>query len=84
MDRIADWTSAAGAKLGIDLTEQADIAQILELARDVRRSISNPAAIAAVYLLGVAVGRGADPREATAQLADLTKDWSGTTCDWRD
>jgi hypothetical protein len=83
MDRIADWTLSAGAKLGIDVN-QADIAEILELARGVRRSISNPAAIVAVYLVGVAAGRGADPREATAQLADLTKDWSGTTCDWRD
>jgi hypothetical protein len=81
MDKVADWTSAVGEKLDVD---QADIAQILELARDVRRAISNPAATVAVYLLGVAVGRGADPREAAAQLADLTKDWLGTTCDWRD
>jgi hypothetical protein len=83
MDRLADWTSSASVKLGID-TSEADIAEILELARDVRHAVTNPAAIVAVYLVGVAVGRGADPREAAAQLADLTNAWSGTTCDWRD
>lgn len=83
MERLADWTSEAGLKLGIDIGN-ADTAEILKLARDVRHAVTNPAAIVAVYLVGVAVGRGADPREAAAQLADLTNAWSGTTCDWRD
>ena len=83
MNRLADWTSSASAELGIDL-DKADTAEILELARNVRRAVTNPAAIMAVYLLGVAVGRGADPREAAARLAGLTDQWSGTTCDWRD
>jgi hypothetical protein len=38
----------------------------------------------AVYLLGVAVGRGVDTREAAARLADLARERSDTTCDWRD
>ena len=63
---------------------QADTAEVEKLARDVHRAVGRPAALVAVYLMGVAVGRGADPREAAAQLADLTRDWSGTTCDWRD
>ncbi|HEX6359972.1 DUF6457 domain-containing protein [Actinophytocola sp.] len=83
MDGLADWTSSASALLALDI-EQADIAEILELARNVKRAVTNPAAIVAVYLLGVAVGRGADPREAAARLADLTDRWSGATCDWRD
>jgi hypothetical protein len=83
MDRLAEWTLSAAVKLGVDV-EEVDTAQVLELARDVRHAVTNPAAMVAVYLLGVAVGRGADPREAAAQLADLTKAWSGTTCDWRD
>jgi hypothetical protein len=78
---LADWTEAVGVRLGID---QAGTAEILELARDVRHAMTNPAAIVAAYLVGVAVGRGADPREAVAQLADLTNAWSSTTCDWRD
>lgn len=83
MDDIADWTSQACAELGID-AGQADTAELLALARDVQRVAGRPAAIVAVYLLGVAVGRGADREEAAARLADLAKQWSGTTCDWRD
>jgi hypothetical protein len=56
----------------------------VKLARDVQRAAAKPAAIVAVYLLGVAVGRGADGGKAAAQLADLAQQWSGTTCDWRD
>jgi hypothetical protein len=83
MERLADWTESVGARLGVSF-DKADTAEILELARGVRHAVANPAAIVAVYLLGIAVGRRADPREAAAQLADLTNAWSGTTCDWRD
>ncbi len=83
MDDIADWTGKACVALGID-AGQADTAEILALARDVQRAVAKPAAIVAVYLLGVAVGRGADRGEVAARLADLAKQWSGTTCDWRD
>ena len=79
MDRLADWIDTAGARLGVPV-DQADTAEILKLARDVRHAVTNPASIMAVYLVGVAVGRGADPCEAAARLADLTKAWSGTTC----
>lgn len=83
MDGLADWTEKACARLDID-AGQADTEEIVKLAREVRRAAGRSAAVVAVYLLGVAVGRGADPAEAAAQLADLTRDWSGTTCDWRD
>lgn len=83
MDDIADWTDKACVALGID-AGQADTAEILALAGDVRRAVAKPAAIVAVYLLGVAVGRGADRGEAAARLAELAEQWSGTTCDWRD
>lgn len=83
MDDIADWTSSACVALGID-AGQADTAEILALAREVQRVVAKPAAIMAVYLLGVAVGRGVDRGEAAVRLSDLAKQWSGTTCDWRD
>jgi hypothetical protein len=83
MDDIADWTGKACVALGID-AGQADTAEILAFAREVQRVAVRPAAVVAVYLLGVAVGRGADREEAAARLADLAKQWSGTTCDWRD
>lgn len=83
MDDIADWTSSACVALGID-AGQADTAEILAIAREVQRVAAKPAAIMAVYLLGVAVGRGVDRGEAAVRLSDLAKQWSGTTCDWRD
>jgi len=83
MDRLADWTRSASARLDID-AGQADAVEILELAREVRRAEGKTAAIVTAYLLGVAVGRGADPRDAAARLADLTEQRSGATCDWRD
>lgn len=83
MDGLADWTGKACARLNID-AGQADTDEIVKLARDVQRAVGRPAAVVSVYLLGIAVGRGANPEEAAAQLADLIRDWSGTTCDWRD
>jgi hypothetical protein len=83
MDELVDWTSAAAERLGVDVGE-AGTEEIVKLAKDVQRVVAKPAAIVAVYLLGVAVGRGADGGEAAAQLADLAEQWSDTTCDWRD
>ena len=83
MDGLAEWTSSAGVELGVD-AGQADIADVEALARDVRRVMADPAAVMAVYLLGVAVGRGADRGEVAARLADLAARLPGTTCDWRD
>jgi hypothetical protein len=83
MDRLSDWTASAGAKLGVD-AGQADTDEILELAMQVQRAEGKPAAVMAAYLLGVAVGRGVEPKEAVALLADLTRERSDTTCDWRD
>ena len=83
MDDIADWTDKACVALGID-AGQADTAEILAFARDVQHAAGRPAAIVAGYLLGVAVGRDVDREEAAARLADLARQWSGTTCDWRD
>jgi uncharacterized protein DUF6457 len=83
MDRLADWTASAGARLGVH-AGQADTGDVLELAREVQRAEGKPAAVVAAYLLGIAVGRGDEPKEAAAQLADLARERSGTTCDWRD
>lgn len=83
MDDIADWTSKACVELGID-PGRVDTAELLALVREVWRAAAEPAGIVAAYLLGVAVGRGADRGEAAARLAELAKQRSGATCDWRD
>jgi uncharacterized protein DUF6457 len=83
MDRLADWIRSACARLDID-AGQADTAEMLELAREVWRVEGRPAAIVAAYLLGVAVGRGVAPGDAAARLAELIRQRSDATCDWRD
>src|SRR4051794_3775554 len=52
MDRLADWTRSASARLDID-AGQADAVEILELAREVRRAEGRTVAIVTAYLLGV-------------------------------
>jgi uncharacterized protein DUF6457 len=74
MTVMDNWVSAACAELGLDPTE-VEVKVVLDLARDVAHQVLRPGAPVAAYLLGVAVGRGADPAEAGARLAELARDW---------
>jgi hypothetical protein len=67
---LDEWTTAACAELGLDPAE-ANTGIILNLARDVAHSVLRPAAPVTAYLLGLAVGRGADPADAAARLTAL-------------
>jgi hypothetical protein len=71
MDR---WVAAACAELELDPAE-LPAPVVLELARDVAHQVLRPGAPLTTYLLGVAVGRGADPVLAAARLAALAEGW---------
>jgi Domain of unknown function (DUF6457) len=71
LDRFAD---AACRRLGLDPAE-VDIGQVLDVARDVAHGVLRPAAPVSAYLLGLAVGRGADPGAAAAALTALSASW---------
>ncbi len=71
---LDDWTARACATLGLD-AETVDRALVLDLARDVAHAVARPAAPLTAYLVGVAVGRGADPATAAATIADLARSW---------
>jgi hypothetical protein len=60
--------------LGLDPSE-GSVKPVLDLARDVAHSVLRPAAPVTAYLLGVAVGRGADPATAAARLSALAQSW---------
>jgi hypothetical protein len=47
------------------------MSQVLDLTRDVAHGVSRPAAPLAAFLLGVAVGSGADPEVARSRIAGL-------------
>ncbi len=74
MATIDSWTAAVCDDLGIE-PELVDIRQILDLARDVAHQVDRPAAPVTAYLLGLAVGSGANGGEAAARLRELAKAW---------
>jgi hypothetical protein len=73
MSRLDEWMTAAAAALGLE--DEADQALLLDVARDVAHGVVRPAAPLTTYLLGIAVGRGADPAEAAARLTELANGW---------
>jgi Domain of unknown function (DUF6457) len=78
MTTLSEWTAAASAELGLDPAD-SHTTIVLDLARDVAHGVLRPAAPVTAYLLGVAVGRGADPAEAAARLSALASIWPTTT-----
>ncbi|GAB3966145.1 DUF6457 domain-containing protein [Plantactinospora veratri] len=74
MNAMDRWVAAACAELDLDPTE-VDVPRVLDLARDVAHNVLRPGAPVTAYLLGLAVGRGADPAVAAAGLAALATRW---------
>jgi hypothetical protein len=75
MSTLEDWIAAVRTELGVD---PVDTKLVLDLARDVAHGVARPAAPLTAYLLGLAVGRGADPRQAAATVAALAQSWPGS------
>jgi hypothetical protein len=74
MTTLHEWTTAACRELGLDPAE-SNTSLVLDLARDVAHGVLRPGAPVTAYLLGVAVGRGADPADAAARLSTLAATW---------
>lgn len=71
MSELAEWVVEACAELGLEPLSAGEQAAILDLARDVAHNVARPGAPLTAFLLGVAVGRGADMEEARARLVAL-------------
>lgn len=71
---LDEWVVAAAVELGL---EPADVptGMVLDLAKDVAHHVVRPGAPVTAYLLGLAVGRGADPNDAAARLSELALSW---------
>ena len=69
------WVLAACAELGLAPTD-VDTAELLDVARDVAHHVVRPGAPVTAYLMGMAVGRGADPTDVAARLTALAVGWS--------
>jgi hypothetical protein len=71
---LVEWAELVRAELDLAGTEplgKVDVDRVLDLARDAAHSVARPAAPLTTYLLGVAVGQGADPEAAAAVLSRL-------------
>ena len=71
MTTLDDWLARVSAELGV---ADVDRDLILDLARDVAHGVARPAAPLTTYLLGLAVGAGADPAEASARLVAMAQE----------
>lgn len=71
---LDEWTTAVCAELDLDAA-QVPVPALLDLTRSVAHQVLRPGAPIAAYLLGIAVGRGAEPAEAANRLRDLVANW---------
>ena len=72
---LEDWTAAACLALELEPADRATRDLVLEVAREVAHRVVRPAAPLSAYLLGLAVGRGAEPAAAAAALTELAEGW---------
>lgn len=73
MTALDDWVAAVVTALGIGADHDSEL--VLDLARDVAHGVMRPAAPLTAYLVGVAVGRGADPVAAAATVSAMASTW---------
>ncbi|MDT0305283.1 DUF6457 domain-containing protein [Streptomonospora wellingtoniae] len=79
---LVEWAQQVCAELELsDEIGKSDVDRILDLAKDAAHSVARPAAPLTTYLLGIAVGRGADPAEAAAAVAALAREHASGAAD---
>jgi uncharacterized protein DUF6457 len=76
MNELDRWVTTAAGELGLR-PEDVQTKAVLDVARDVAHQVLRPGAPVTAYLIGVAVGRGADPADAAARISALALDWHG-------
>ena len=74
MNELDRWVAAASAELGLNPAEVQPKA-VLDVARDVAHQVLRPGAPVTAYLMGVAVGRGADPQTVAERISALAAGW---------
>jgi Domain of unknown function (DUF6457) len=74
VNELDGWVAAASAELGLAPGDVQTTA-VLDVARDVAHEVLRPAAPVTAYLMGVAVGRGADPAATAERLRALALAW---------
>jgi hypothetical protein len=76
MSALDDWTNEVRAALDLTVAHPDEQKIVLDLARDVAHGVLRPAAPVSAYLLGLAVGGGAEPAAAAATISELAAGWA--------
>jgi hypothetical protein len=74
VNELDAWIAAACAELGLQ-PDDVQAKAVLDVARDVAHQVIRPGAPVSAYLMGVAVGRGADASDVAARLSALALSW---------
>jgi Domain of unknown function (DUF6457) len=74
VNELDAWVAAACAELGLQ-PDDVKAGAVLDVARDVAHQVLRPGAPVTAYLMGVAVGRGADPSDVADRLSALALAW---------
>jgi hypothetical protein len=77
MNELDRWIGQVQEALDLTAAHPDERKVVLDLARDVAHGVLRPAAPVTAYLLGLAVGRGADPVQAARTITDLAAGWAG-------
>jgi hypothetical protein len=78
VNTLEEWSAAVRRALELGEPGHGEQAVVLDLARDVAHAVARPAAPLSAYLLGLAVGRGADPAAAAETITAMARDWPVT------
>ncbi|AEV89191.1 hypothetical protein ACWT_8184 [Actinoplanes sp. SE50] len=78
MSELDRWVAAASAELGVP-REDVAVTTVLDMARDVAHSVVRPGAPVTAYLMGLAVGRGADLTEVAERVTAMALSWTPAT-----
>jgi hypothetical protein len=77
LSEMDDWVAEVVAELRLDGAE-VPVKAVLDVARDVAHNVLRPGAPVTAYLLGLAVGAGADPVEAAGRISALASRRGGS------
>jgi hypothetical protein len=69
---LGAWVGELAVALDLDPADVA-VADILDLARDAAHGVARPAAPVTAFVVGLAIGRGADPATAFAIASRLAR-----------
>jgi hypothetical protein len=78
MNELDSWVAAVVGELGLT-PEDNQTKRVLDIARDVAHQVLRPGAPVTAYLMGVAVGRGADPADVARRVSELAGSWGQST-----